>query len=233
MNAMTLRSVVFLPALLLAVSDAVAAEPDISGTWWIASYSSRLVPEKGAIPFTEAGKARYEKNQAGLKNGSVEDYAVSVCAAPGVPRVAISPYPFKIVQTKGQVTLLFEYNHVYRRIVFGLTHIPEDEAVLSYMGDQIGRWEGDTLVIDSVNFNNKTWLDDSGLPHGEKLHVTERLRKTGTAQLEDRITVEDLENFTSPWTARLVFDAHPEVELEDFACGEPHRDVSRLTGKKP
>lgn len=224
------RIVLFSAVLVLSFGQTAHAEADLSGIWGIAAYSARLVPEKGEIPFTEAGKARYAKNQAGLKDGSIPDYAQTVCAAPGVPRVWLSPYPFKIVQTKDQVTLLFEFNQVWRRIRFDATHVPEDEAVLAYMGDQTGRWEGNTLVIDSLNFNNKTWLDDSGLPHGEKLHVVERLRRVGADRLENLVTIEDPEFFTVPWTVRFTFAARPGVELEDFVCGEPHRNVSQFMG---
>jgi hypothetical protein len=96
------------------------------------------------------------------------------------------------------------------------------------MGDGIGRWEGETLIIDSNNFNAKSWLDDSGLPHSEKLHVIERLRlRVGGRMLEDQITIEDPPMFTHPWTVQLVFERQKEVSIQtDWVCGEPHRAPS-------
>ena len=100
------------------------------------------------------------------------------------------------------------------------------------MGDSVARWDGDNLVIDSTNFKSDAiFLDSSGLPASDKLHLVEHIRlKNGGKQLEDEITVDDPSIFTKPWTARRTFDRHDKVEVGvDWVCGEPHRDVSKIT----
>lgn len=231
MRALHLGFALVLTASGFAHAAERAPSPDpknITGVWWVVNSDGSLKPQSGDIPFTEAGKARYERVRAGLKQGSVDDYAEKYCAAPGVPRVMTANYPLEIIQTEGQVTILHEYDHAYRRVILGAKHAPEDEAVLTYMGDTSGRWDGDVLVIDTVSMTDKTWLDATGVPHGEKLHVVERIRKIeGGRQLENLVTVDDPETFTRPWSARLVYAWRPDVVLEEYVCGETHRSVSQ------
>ena len=98
------------------------------------------------------------------------------------------------------------------------------------MGDSIAKWEGDTLVIDSRNFNDEVFLDDTVIPHSDKLKVVQRLRRIdGGKQLEVVTTVEDPEVFSKPWSTRFVYDRRDDVEVKtDWICGEPHRDVSQV-----
>jgi hypothetical protein len=108
----------------------------------------------------------------------------------------------------------------------------EKLAVLPYYnGHSAGHWEGDTLVVQTAGFNEATFIDATGAPHSDEMHVTERLRKlNGGKQLEDIVTVEDAKDYTRPWSARFVYDYHPEIRLQDYVCGEPHRDLSTVTG---
>ncbi len=207
---------------------------DISGAWWASSYSPKLVPEGGGeLPFTGAGRAEYEKNMAGLKSGAVEDTARTLCTPDGVPRLLETPFPFEIIQTPGQVSIIHEMNHAIR-LVDMKNPLPNGEqlSILPYYdGHSAGHWEGDTLVIESGGFNGKTFLDAYGAPHTEELRTTERIRRiAGGRQLEDVVTVTDPEFYTRPFTARFVYDFHPELRLQDYVCGEPHRDISRVRG---
>jgi hypothetical protein len=136
-----------------------------------------------------------------------------------------APYPFEIVQAPGQLDFIYEVNRAYRIVLLREHHQDPEVWDPSYMGDGIAHWEGETLVIDSNNFNAKSWLDDSGLPHSEQLHVIERLRSEAAGRtLQDQITIEDPPMFTHPWTVLLVFTRQKDVSIQtDWVCGEAHR----------
>lgn len=208
--------------------------PDISGVWWANIYSPKIaLIGGGALPFTPAGKAAYEKNRAGLKNGSVEDPARTLCTPDGIPRLLETPYPFEVIQTRGQVTMVYEMNHAIR-LVDMTKPLESDETLMIlpyYDGHSAGHWEDDTLVIQTAGFNEKTFIDATGAPHSDEMHVTERLRRiNGGKQLEDIVSIEDPKNYTKPWTARFVYDFHPGLRLEAYVCGEAHRDLSKIKG---
>jgi hypothetical protein len=208
--------------------------PDISGVWWANAYSPRLMPEGGGeLPFTAQGRAEYQKNMAGLKNGTIEDAARTLCTPDGVPRLVATPFPLEIIQTPGQISIVYEMNHAIR-LVDMKNPLPSDEklSILPYYdGHSAGQWEGDTLVIHTGGFNAKTFLDAYGAPHTDEMHVTERIRRiNGGPQLEDMVMVDDPKYYTRPFGARFLYDYHPEIRLQDYVCGEPHRDISRVSG---
>ncbi len=216
-----------------AAGLAADAAPDISGTYWATSYSSKIqVVGGGEPPLTAAGKAAYERNQAGLKDGSIVDAARRVCVPDGVPRVLATPYPFEVFQVPaGQVTFLYEMNHQVRVIVMDKP-LPQLERVMGdpwYNGHSVGRWEGDTLVVETAGFNETTFLDASGLPHSEAMSTVERIRKAGK-RLEDTITIHDPQMYESDWQARFVYDERSDVRIEDYACNDTHRDLSHVSG---
>jgi hypothetical protein len=220
-------------ALAMAVNSTAGAAPDISGTYWATSYSPKIqVVGGGDAPLNAAGKAAYAMNQAGLKDGSVVDKARRVCVPDGVPRVLGTPYPFEIFQVPvGQVTFLYEMNHQVRVIVMDKP-LPSPQTLIvdpKYNGHSIGHWDGDTLVVESAGFNERTFLDASGLPHGGEMTTAERIRKVGN-QLEDIITVHDPEMYERDWQARFVYDERNDVRLEDYACNDTHRDLSGVKG---
>ena len=171
----------------------------------------------------------------GLKNGSVQDTARSLCTPDGVPRLLETPYPFEVIQTHGQVTMVCEENHVIRLIDVAKP-LDNDETLANlpyYDGHSAGHWDGTTLVIQTAGFNEKTFIDATGAPHSDAMHVTEHLRRiNGAKQFEDIVTVEDAKNDTKLRSARLVYDAHPEFRLETYVCGESHRDISKVKGVK-
>ena len=222
-------------AVLMCTSAAATAAPDVSGIWWANSYSVQIHPTDGPqIPFTPAGAEAYRKNSAGLANGTIVDEARKHCVPDGVPRLLSTPYPLQIFQSPGFVTIFYEQNHVIRTIPMDRA-VPKDEELAAYpyySGNSFGHWEGDTLVVLTKGFNEKTFIDASGVPHGDQLHVTERIRKlNGGKSLEDVANIEDPVTFTRPWTARFVYDLHPEVRLDtSYTCGEKHRDISRVKG---
>jgi len=215
----------------LALSAAFAApaettSPNFAGVWWPRTIQPRLLPADGKpLPFTQEGRSRYERIAAGLKNGSIVDEAVHTCLPQGTPRAMTSAYPFQIMVTPGQITFAHQENRAYRMVHFTDQH--EDPKVWdpSYMGDGIAKWDGDTLIIDSTNFkSDRIYLDSSGLPASDQLHLVERLKLIdGGRELEDLITVEDPVIFTKTWTARLKFSRRDDIQLKnDWVCGEKH-----------
>ena len=217
-----------------AFASAAAAEAygprDLSGVWWARTAKVRLLPMDGQPPpFTPEGRAQYSKTLAGLKNGEIVDEARRLCLPEGMPRALTSAYPFQIIMTADLAIFAHEANRAYRMV--GLTGAHADPKVWdpSYMGDGVGRWDGDTLVIDSTNLkSDRLFLDASGEPASPKLHLVEHIKLIDGGQtLEDRITVDDPVNYLNPWTARLTFQRRNDIQLKtDWVCGEPHRDVS-------
>jgi hypothetical protein len=139
------------------------------------------------------------------------------CAPIGFPLIFLYPLPMQIVQTPGEVIMLFEWDSLRHQIFTdGRAH---DSALGPlWMGDSIGHWEGDTLVTDTVNFNDKTWLDRMGHPHSTDLHVVERIRRMDHDHLVDDLTIEDPKAYTKPWTARLPFVLKPKWTLAEQFC---------------
>ena len=140
------------------------------------------------------------------------------CLPPGVPRIYAHPAAFEIIQFSDRVMIVYEYQQQFR-IIFtdGRGHRTGRPA--TWMGESVGRWEGDTLVVESVNFNDKTWVDRRGVPHSDRLRVIERYRRDGDGRLNLEITVEDPVAFTESWTARRVFDS-VNWRLEENVCME-------------
>jgi hypothetical protein len=213
----------------------VAPNPamDIAGIWWTQSYSPKIqLVGGGELPYTPAGLEKYQKNMAALKDGTLKDDARRICVPDGIPRILGNPSPFQLVQSRGQVTMIYELNHVVRTILLDTPQLTADELEVApyYSGHSVAHWEGDTLVIDSAGFNEKTFLDATGAPHSDQMGTQERIRKINARTLENVITVTDPAMFTRPWSARFVYDLHPEIRLEDYTCGEKHRDISRVRG---
>jgi hypothetical protein len=237
MTEVRVRSLAALGTLVMASvlsgSGLAAGVPDISGIWWATEYHPNIqILGGGELPLTADGKAAHEKNMAGLKDGSIIDYPRKYCTPDGVPRVLANPYPFEIVQAPpGQVTILYELSHQVRPIAMDKP-LPEEDIIAfpSYNGHSVGHFDGDTLVIETAGFNEKTFLDATGAPHTDELRTLERIRKVSPTQLEDVITIHDPEYYSKDWQARFVYTLRNDVRIEDYVCGETHRDLSSVAG---
>jgi hypothetical protein len=218
----------------LALSAPAHAAPDIFGTFWATRYDSRIeIVGGGDLPLTPEGKAAYEMNVAGLKDGSITDAARKFCVPDGLPRALATPYPFQIINAPpGQVTLVYELNHQVRPIAMDKP-LPSDKELIPYPyynGHSVGRYGGDTLVIETAGFNEKTFIDATGAPHTDEMHTLERVRRIGPTEIEDLITIHDPQYYTRDWQARFVYQQRNDVWLQDYVCGEPHRDISSVAG---
>jgi hypothetical protein len=222
-------------AMAVVSGSAYAADaPDISGTYWATEYHAKIqIQGGGDLPLTAAGKAAYEKNMAGLKDGSLSDDARKYCVPDGLPRVLATPYPFEIIQAPpGQITIIHELNHQVRVIAMDKP-LPSDKELIPYPyynGHSVGKFEGDTLVIETAGFNEKTFVDATGAPHTDEMHTVERVRRTSPTELEDVVTIHDPQYYSRDWSARFAYKLRNDVRLEDYVCGEPHRDISVVAG---
>src|SRR5581483_6733803 len=140
------------------------------------------------------------------------------CFPPGVPKIYLErATPFEILQTPAKVVIIYEYDHYVRQIFTdGRPHA--DLLVPTWMGDSIGHWEGDTLVADSIGFNDKTWLDMYGRPHSEELHVVERIRRPSKNLLMIDLNIEDPKALKKPWLGHMEFDLKPSWTLGESIC---------------
>jgi hypothetical protein len=207
---------------------------DISGTYWATKYRPKIqIVGEGDLPLTAAGKEAYEKNIAGLREGSVVDNSRRYCVPDGLPRVLATPYPFEIIQAPpGQITIVHELNHQVRVIAMD-EPMPNEKELTTlpyYNGHSVGHFEGDTLVIESAGFNEKTFVDATGAPHTDEMRTVERIRRISPTELEDVITVHDPMYYGRDWQARFVYTRRDDVWLENYVCGEPHRDLSSVAG---
>ncbi|MBZ5578692.1 MAG: hypothetical protein LAP40_19185 [Acidobacteriia bacterium] len=148
------------------------------------------------------------------------------CLPPGVPRLtSFGLFPVQIVQTPRQVIVLYEYMNVFRVIPMNAKH-PED-AVPTYLGDSVGRWEGDTLVVDITHFNDKTWLVGAGTFHSEALHVTERFTRVDRDRINYDVVMEDPKVLTKPWVYHSSMMLREGTRLGEYVCAENNEDVQR------
>jgi hypothetical protein len=221
--------------LALSVQPARAADgPDLSGIYWAIRYSPKIqLVGGGDLPFNQAGKAAYDQNMAGLKDGSISDDARRFCVPDGLPRGLATPYPFEIVHgPPGQFTILHELNHQIRVIRMDKPMASEEYLTVhpAYNGYSVGHFEGDTLVVETAGFNGKTFADATGAPQSDTMTTLERIRKTSPTELEILITVHDPEYYTRDWQARFVYNLRSDLRIEDYVCGEPHRDISSVQG---
>jgi len=210
---------------------------DISGIYWIKSYNAKIQPvEGGELPYKPEFMEIYQQREAAINasaNLIEEDQARKLCTPDGVPRILQNPYPWEIVQTQGQVHILYEINKVIRLIKLDVPPPSDEEMEIFpyYSGHSVGHWEGDTLVVRTGGFKNYTFLDNSGAPHSLQLRVVERYRKINDGrELEVVVDIHDPGVFTRDWQARFVYDARPDLRIMDWNCGEPHRDISLVPG---
>ena len=213
-----------------AIPRAADGHPDFSGIWQVMNTANfdiqdhsaqkgvpagQGVVEGNEIPYTPAALAKKMEN---YKNRATAD-PESKCYLPGVPRITYMPFPFQILQTPGQVTILYEYVHAIRYIYTNGTPHPPG-PIEWWMGDSRGRWDGDTLVVDTVHFIADTWFDRAGNHHSEALHVVERYSFIDRDHLNYEVTIEDPKVFTRPWKMRMVIYRHtePGFQLLEYEC---------------
>jgi hypothetical protein len=225
-----LAGVALLAPMPASAADAAAAlfeqpptgTPNLTGKWAMPKAITHLLTADGKEPpLNAAGKAEYARRQAALQAGNRKIDPVSDCIMHGTPRLLYAPYPFLILQTTRSVNFIHEANHTFRVIYWDKALADDPDP--NYLGYSIARFEGSTLVIDTIGFNDKTWLDYSGLPHGEKLKVQERYSLSGPNTLNGAVTLTDPDYYTAPWTTRFTLNRQPGMTLRENVCMDTHQ----------
>ena len=210
-----------------AAESAPAPVHDLSGVWnmhstpaqrkYTGSTYTAEPPE-----MTPWGQEKYMANKPsnGPRTHSLketDDPVLRQCLPPGTPRIYLQPFPFQIVQTPKEIFMIFEYDHTVRQIFMDGRAHPED-ITPTYMGHSIGKWDGDALVVDTVGFNDKTWLDRDGHPHSDQLHVIERFHRIDRDNMTIDITMDDPKALVQSWKSQLNFQLKPDWDIMELAC---------------
>lgn len=203
--------------------------PDISGVW-MGRELSKTFKGDPLPPLQPAAEATYKATQAKDHQDHLGTDPYLSCYPPGVPRILLIPFPFEIIQTGGRVLMLFEYDHFVRQIYTDGREHPKDLDP-AWMGNSIGHWDGDTLIVDTIGFNDKTWLDMLGLPHSEALHVVERIRRVDHETLQDDIVLDDPKTFAKPWNVQKIFKLRPKWDIMEYICEDNFGKAKTETGK--
>ena len=211
------------------VSRTPDGKPDLSGFWQVMNTASWDIQDHSAQKGVPAGQGVVEGNEipyqplAAAKKKENFEHRLTAdletrCYLPGVPRITYMPFPFQIVQTPNQVTILYEYVHAVRYIFMTGNH-PKGH-IDWWLGDSRGRWEGETLVVDLIHFNDQTWFDRAENFHSDALHVVERYTPVGPDQISYDVTIEDPKVFTRPWKMSMPLYRHREknFQLLEYEC---------------
>ena len=223
------------------IPRATDGRPDLSGVWITGALqlligeeeaaairkadqaAGRSIPRREPPPYTPAAEARRQEYVA---RRGIDD-PMARCLISGVPRITTRPLPFEIVQMPGRIIILYEAHHAFRIIpTDGRPH--PDDLEPSYLGDSVGHWEGNTLVVDVIGFNTNTWLAGVGTIHSEKLHVTERYTRDSANTIVYDVTIEDPVVFTKPWLQQEIFRLRPNERLREYECIENNEDLLRF-----
>jgi hypothetical protein len=229
--------IIWAVSLLAIVSDALAqnmsrtpdGKPDMSGIWQaVNSAAWNILPhpaedgvpaglgvvEGNEIPYRPEAAAKQRENFANRATLDPE----TKCWLPGVPRATYMGFPFQIVQTPTQVSILYEYGHALRNIFMSSPH-PRG-PIEFWMGDSRATWDGDTLVVDVVHFNDQTWFDRAGNHHSEQLHVVERYTPVDRNHINYEATIEDPKVFTRAWKISMPLYRRLDrnMQLLEYEC---------------
>jgi len=173
------------------------------------------VVEGGAIPYKPEAAAKKKENQ---ENWLARDPEIK-CYLPGVPRATYMPFPFQILHSEKAIFFAYEYAGAVRDVFL---KDPGPAQIDTWMGQSVGRWEGDTLVVDVTGFNDQSWFDRAGNHHSEALHVVERYTMTDPDHIQYEATIEDPNVFTRPWRISMPLYRHinKDARLQQFKCVE-------------
>jgi hypothetical protein len=216
-----------------------AGKPDFGGLakgmWnvpYIVNMSNQGTNPDGTAPVDVPCNAEGQKIYKYRQDTQSKDDPEGFCLPPGVPRMMYTPYPTEIFQLPDRILFIYEGGaHVWRIIWMDGRKHPEDPNP-TFLGDSIGHWEGDTLVVDVVGFNTETWLDAAGHPHGEKMHVTEKYTRPNMNTLRLEATIDDPEFYTKPWTVVTTATWRPGSELLEYICQENNRDLGHIGAER-
>ena len=202
-------------------------KPDLSGIWYPDSkYIANIAVDlKGELPFQPWAKALFEQRKSGALS---REEPTAHCLPQGVPRITAAPWPWKVVQMPGYIVIVHEAFSLWRQIYLDGRELAED-APPTWLGYSTGKWDGDTMVVDTRGFNGKMWMDQLGTPTTEALHLIERFRRRDFGHIDIEITIDDPKAYTKPWTVKEQAALMLDTELMEAVCNENERDLEHLT----
>ena len=229
------------------VPRALNGKPDLTGIWqanstqrgsWEEANTGTGVGGTGANPNAPVAPASTDRQSLepapyqpwaakkvleSFNNRDIDD-PTARCLPAGIPRLhSIGLFPMQIVQTPTQVIILYEYTNVFRVIPMNQKH--PDDIEPSYLGNSVGHWQGDALVVDVTGLNERTWLVGAGTFHTEALHITERYKRIDKDRIDYEAVMEDPKVFTKPWTYKSSLMLRDGTRLREYICAEDNRDV--------
>lgn len=181
-----------------------------------------IKPEQG--PMLPAAAEIFQRR---AKGGELR----GICLPAGLPLDALLTEPNKIAQLPGLTIIMYESNGTHRQIYTDGRPLPTEIAQPSWLGYSIGKWDGDTLVVDAAGFNDRTWLDLIGHPHSEALHIVERYHRPDFGHLDVEMTFDDPQMYTKPFTIKFTQDLLPDTDIFENICNENEKDRSHLQKK--
>ncbi len=223
----------------------VNGKPDLSGIWQVegeprvpgalfgigestnSKYFRDILADfkRGEEPLTPEGAEILRRNtQPGVVGPNLK------CLPDGVPHADLLPEPFKIIQIPGEIVMLFEVETIFRQVFTDGRKFPPDPSP-AWLGYSIGKWEGDTLVVGTIGFNDLTWLDARGHGHSEEMRVEERFHRRDFGHLDVTVTITDPKVFTRPVTISFVEDLLPDTDVFEHICIENERDAAHQPGR--
>ena len=222
----------------------LSGKPDLSGLWQVQgqprapgalfglgeSENSRYFINVLAdfppndLPLTPAGLERWKHNAQPTTPSPIVN-----CLPDGMPHGNVLPQPFKVIHSTGVIVLLYEVGTTFRQVFMDGRKLPVDPSP-AWQGYSVGRWEGDTLVVDTIGFNDRSWLDVRGTPHSEEMRVEERFRRRDYGHLDLTTTITDPKTFTRPITFGVVLDLMPDTDLLEHYCAENEKDDAHIRG---
>jgi len=177
---------------------------------------------KGAVPFQPWAAELFKQRQA----NKMRDNPMIRCLPAGVPRLSAYSHPYKIVQTADLIAILYESQTLFRQVFLdGRAHPADPEP--TWLGYSVGKWEGDTLVVETIGFNDKTWLDGLGHPHSEAMKVTERFRRRDVGHMDIEIVIDDPKAYTQQIRYVQPQELLPDGDLIEYICNENAKPVGQ------
>lgn len=215
---------------LTAPAPRTGGHPDLSGIWepaenkYVRDIAADLKPDP--VPYLPWAKALFDKRATGALSREDPD---ANCLPQGVPKIDAAPAPWKVVQNSGSIVIIYEAFNLWRQIFMDGRELEKDVNP-TWLGYSTGKWDGDTLVVDTRGFNGKLWLDQLGRPSTDALHVTERFHRKDFGHMDIGITIDDPKAYSKPWSVTEPVHLLPDTELLEFICNENNRDVPHLPG---
>ena len=217
------------PNLSAPVPRTPSGTPDLSGLWikdksaYGEDLKAYMIAPNEIAPMRPEAEAIY-KERVGRQGGGRPSES---CLPHSIPDAMIVRRPFQIVQTPGRTIILYEFETRFRQIFTDGRGHPKEIELPAWLGYSIGRWDQDTFVVDTIGFNDKSWLDDIGLPHTDALHTIERFHRFDFGHMRVDITIDDPKAYTKPFTATIGLELMPDTELIEDMC-DTERDAAHI-----